>query len=178
LLELAAALEGHPDNVAPATMGGLVISGRADDGVFFGVGAPVDPRFSTVVLVPPDGLSTEAARGLLPEHVLRVEAATNSGRAALLVAALASGSTDRLLLATEDRLHQEFRRSAMPDSLALMHQLRDDKLAAVISGAGPTVLVLLLAGVGPDVADVVARCPPHWRAHRLAVSTHGVRALA
>lgn len=178
LLELAARIEGHPDNVAPATLGGFVIAGRGSGGAFFGVAAPIHPRFSTVVFVPPGGLSTKAARGLLPAQVTHADAATNTGRAALLVAALASGSWEQLVLATEDRLHQEQRRTAMPASLALVDQLRADGLAAVISGAGPSVLVLIAADGGTPESEVLARCPAGWRSLPLAVSVDGVRVEA
>lgn len=166
LLDLAARLEGHPDNVAPALLGGFVISGQDDDG-YFAVPSAVDPRIGTVVFVPPQPVSTEAARGLLPAEVPHADAAANAGRAALLVAALA-GQPEALLRATEDRLHQEHRKPAMPESLDLVADLRADGVPAIISGAGPTVLAFT------DTTDgLLARCPEGWRAQQLAVDTHG-----
>ena len=138
LFRLAADIEGHPDNVAPAFYGGFVISGREGD-EWYAVAAGVDPRVSAVVFVPPTPVETKVARGLLPDVVPHADAAANSGRAALLVAALA-GRPEHLLAATRDYLHQEQREPAMPESLALVHALRADGIAAVISGAGPTVL--------------------------------------
>ena len=99
-------------------------------------------------------------------------AAANSGRTALLVAAL-GGATAQLHRATEDFLHQEFRSPAMPDSLALVHALRADGHAAVVSGAGPTVLVLTADGPG----DLPGRCPAGWAAYPLEVDDAGVRTL-
>ena len=107
LFRLAADLEGHPDNVAPAFYGGFVISGH-EDGAFWAVSSAVDPRVSAVVFVPADGVTTSVARGLLPETVPHADAAADAGRAALLVAALA-GRPEHLLLATRDYLHQEYR---------------------------------------------------------------------
>ena len=95
-LSLASLIEGHPDNVAPALLGGFVISGRTGDEVW-AQQSPVDPSISAVVFVPPHGVRTEVARGLLPETVPHADAAANSGRAALLVAAL--GGTPRAALA-------------------------------------------------------------------------------
>jgi homoserine kinase len=173
LLRLATAIEGHPDNVAPALLGGFVVSGH--DGVeTWGVPAPVLPAVSAVAFVPPGGVSTEVARGLLPAEVPHATAAANSGRAALLVAALA-GATDHLFRATEDFLHQDFRRPAMPESLALVDSLRSAGLAAVVSGAGPTVLVLTAQD---DPADLLDRCPAGWSAYALAVDHAGVRTVA
>ena len=107
-VDLAARMEGHPDNVAPAWLGGFVICGREDES-FYAVAAPVDPRVAAVVFVPPYPLSTELARGLLPRTVPHADAAANAGRTALLVAALGS-APEHLLTATRDLLHQDYRR--------------------------------------------------------------------
>jgi homoserine kinase len=164
---LAAELEGHPDNVAPAVYGGLTVAGRSAER-FFAAPAPIAPSVRAVAFVPPSALSTEVARGLLPETVPHRHAAANAGRAALLVTALA-GRPDLLLTATEDQLHQEYRRAAMPDSLALLDRLRGDGHAAVVSGAGPTVLVLLAGD-----ADLASYAPQGWDHQQLAVAPQGV----
>ena len=167
-LALATALEGHPDNVAPALFGGFVVCGQDDDDVWADQ-APLDRRVRATVFIPPTGLSTEVARGLLPATVSHGDAAANSGRAALLVAALGS-APERLLRATEDFLHQSYRRSAMPESLDLVDRLRADGHAAVVSGAGPTVLVLLAAD-----SDLSSYTPAGWRHLPLGVATEGAR---
>jgi homoserine kinase len=172
LFGLAARLEGHPDNVAPAAHGGFVISGH-EDGEFYAVGSPVDPAIGVVVFVPPTAVSTEVARGLLPAEVPHAAAAADAGRTALLVAALA-GRPDQLWRATRDYLHQDYRRPAMPESLALVDALRADGVAAVVSGAGPTVLAFR---VGTSATDdgLLARAPEGWVALPLAVDHDGVR---
>jgi len=171
LLTLANRLEGHPDNVAAALLGGFVISGQDGEDVWADR-APVAPEISAVAFVPSGGLSTEAARGLLPAEVTHAAAAANTGRAALLVAAL-SGAPERLLRATEDFLHQDYREPAMPESLALVRSLRADGHAAVVSGAGPTVLVLTADGPG----SLPERCPAGWTAYHLAVDHAGARTV-
>jgi homoserine kinase len=167
LLELAVRLEGHPDNVAPALRGGFVISGCDERDQVYAVGSAVDPRVSVAAFVPPEPLSTEVARGLLPATVPHADAAADAGAAALLVAALAS-HPDQLWRATRDHLHQGYRRPAMPASLDLVDRLRADGLAAVVSGAGPTVLVLVADG-----ANLAAYCPDGWCHRALAVDTRG-----
>ncbi|WP_139980880.1 homoserine kinase [Nocardioides litoris] len=167
--DLTARLEGHPDNVAPAFFGGFTVSGHAE-GRFWSVRSPVADGIAAVAFVPPDGVSTEAARGLLPDAVPHRDAAANAGAAALLVTALA-GAPERLLLATADRLHQDYREPAMPASLALVRALRGEGHAAVVSGAGPTVLVLTTPT--SDVDGLVRRVPEGWRVLRLAVSDRG-----
>jgi homoserine kinase len=173
LLDVATAIEGHPDNVAPALLGGFVVCGQDDTGAAWAVRPALDPAVTAVAFVPPTGVSTELARGLLPADVPHRAAAANSGRTALLVAAL-GGATDELFRATEDFLHQAFREPAMPETLALVRSLRADGHAAVVSGAGPTVLVLTV----DEPSALLDRCPNGWVAHHLAVDHAGVRTLA
>lgn len=172
LLRLATRIEGHPDNVAPALLGGFVISGQ-DGADAWGVPAPVSPSIAAAAFVPPDGVSTERARGLLPATVPHADAAANTGRAALLVAAL-GGSSQDLLLATRDFLHQDFREPAMPASLALVRSLRAEGHAAVVSGAGPTVLVL----TEEDPATLLGRGPAGWASYALGIDRTGVRRVS
>jgi homoserine kinase len=167
LFALAVALEGHPDNVAPALHGGFVIAGTDGNGATYAVRATLDPRVSAAVFVPPEPLSTRVARGLLPQSVPHAEAAANAGSAALLVAAL-GGQPEQLWRATRDHLHQDYRRPAMPASLALVDRLRADGHAGVVSGAGPTVLALVVDG-----ADLAAYCPEGWAHLLLPVDIHG-----
>lgn len=176
LLDLANRIEGHPDNVAPALLGGFVVCGQDADRAVWSVQPALDPAVRAVAFVPPDGVSTEAARGLLPAEIGHADAAANSGRTALLVAALA-GETDQLLRATEDRLHQVFRASAMPASYELVTRLRADGHAAVISGAGPTVLVLTVAQAAADLDALLARTPAGWVGAVREVDRTGVRVV-
>ena len=170
LFALAAELEGHPDNVAPAMYGGFTVA-WCEGGRFRATTLAVDPRVQVVVLVPPDGVQTSVARGLLPATVSHADAAANAGRAALLVAALGR-QPELLLAATEDRLHQDHREPAMPQTLALLRSLRADWLPAVVSGAGPTVLVFTDTHDQQAVAD---RAPAGWRALALPVDRDGAR---
>lgn len=174
LFDLAAQLEGHPDNVAPAFYGGFAISGRDDSGEFYAVRSDVDPRVGVVVFIPPTPVSTEVARGLLPSDVPHQDAAANAGRTALLVAALA-GQPEQLLRATKDYLHQSYRRSAMPESLALVDRLRSEEIAAIVSGAGPTVLAFAEAPGVMGGHDLLMRSPAGWTVLALAVDTSGAR---
>ena len=128
--------------------------------------APVDPSISAVVFVPPHGVRTEVARGLLPETVPHADAAANTGRAALLVAAL-GGNPEQLLRATEDFLHQQQREPAMPESLALVGELRGRRVPAVVSGAGPTVLAFVDRR---RRATSAALAPAGWRTMRAGES--------
>jgi len=174
LFQKAAEIEGHPDNVAPAFHGGFTIAG--DDDGFFAVRTAVDPRISVVVFVPATGVETKAARGLLPETVPHSDAAADAGRTALLVAAL-SDAPEHLHRATRDFLHQEYRRPAMPESLALVDELRADGVAAIVSGAGPTVLAFSSGVESAETTKLAERCPAGWACHALGVDMDGVRIL-
>ncbi len=132
--------EGHPDNAAPALLGGATVAWVGPTGAQ-AVRIDVHPDVVPLVLVPATRLATHHARSMLPPVVPHAAAAANAGRAALLVHALAH-RPDLLAAATADSLHQEQRRPAMPATLAVVDELRREGLAAVVSGAGPTVLVL------------------------------------
>jgi homoserine kinase len=147
LLGHANAIEGHPDNVAAAVYGGFVLAYESRTGIKVAPGQ-VHPSIGAALFIPQTSLATEVARDLLPEAVPHVDAAANSGRSALLVHAMAS-EPELLYDATHDWLHQEYRGLAMPRSYELMKSLRGQGFAAMISGAGPSVLVL---GRQPDLA--------------------------
>ena len=174
-LALANRLEGHPDNVAPALLGGFVICGQAGE-LVWAQNAPVDTSISAVVLVPPYGVPTDVARGLLPDVVPHADAAANTGRAALLVAAL-GGEPHVLLRATEDFLHQQQREPALPQSIALVAELRARGVPAVVSGAGPTVLAFVAKGVTPGADFVADLAPPGWRTLQQGVGGTGARVV-
>ncbi|NMR19941.1 homoserine kinase [Cellulomonas fimi] len=156
-LRLANELEGHPDNAAPALLGGATVAWCDVDGPHAVRLEPADV-LTPVLLVPPDRLATSHARSVLPTRVPHGDAAFQAGRAALLVEAL-TRRPDLLLPATEDMLHQQYRAAVMAQTLGLVGALRERGVAAVVSGAGPTVLVLAraaAAGAGTDADDVIS----------------------
>lgn len=172
VLLLANAFEGHPDNAAACLLGGLTLA-WTDAGPLPAVHAVrLEPRaeLGATVLVPEAELATATARGLLPETVPHADAAHTAGRAALLVAAL-TAVPGLLMPATEDRLHQGYRASAMPGTDALVQALRGAGRAAVVSGAGPSVLLL---HEGPAVA---VEPPPGWRSMALAIARDGAQVV-
>jgi homoserine kinase len=171
LLALAARIEGHPDNVAACVLGGLTIAyaGRSAGDAVRAVRLDVHSSISPVLFVPAQPLSTEVARELLPVEVPHRDAVDNAARSALLVAAL-TADPELLFDATEDRLHQSYRRPAMPETLDLVDRLRAAGHAAVVSGAGPSVLVLASASTPVDEA---AWLPAGWTAIRTSVGRRG-----
>jgi homoserine kinase len=140
LLSLATELEGHPDNVAPCLFGGLTIAWTTPEGPQYKK-LIVHRGVSPLVLVPDTTMSTALARSLQPESVPHADAIFNVSRSTLLIAALIQ-SPELLLAATEDKLHQNYRATAMPETDRLIRLLRENGFPAVVSGAGPSILVL------------------------------------
>jgi homoserine kinase len=179
VFQLAVKLEGHPDNVAACLAGGLTIAWtpRPAPAAPAGAGGPgaggsgagelggarllrigVPAALRAVACVPAVPLATEAARQALPRTVPHADAAANAARSALLIAAL-TGAPHLLLDATEDFLHQPYRAAIMPETASLLGALRRAGAAAVVSGAGPTVLVLSFDRQWPsaEAVDSIAR---------------------
>jgi homoserine kinase len=174
LLALATDMEGHPDNIAPSLFGGLTIAWMTEEGPKHKK-LSVHRGVSLVVAVPEDAsMSTQLARSLQPETVPHQDAIFNLSRSALLIAALIQ-SPELLFEATEDRLHQNYRASAMKDTDELLQKLRSQGYPAVVSGAGPSVLVLCPdPGQRLDIAQVVeAHGGGKWTSHMLTVDERG-----
>jgi homoserine kinase len=171
--DLAARLEGHPDNSSASVFGGLTLSWSEGEGHTGTVRLRPHPDLDVLVLVPGAQLSTATARSVLPTHVRHADAARNSARAALLVHALTSDPA-LLLPATREWLHQEARRESFAASMQLVDLLRGRGHAAVISGAGPSVLVLCRPD---DVEAAAALAPPGWVANRPGVPATGAHVV-
>ena len=173
IIEIGTEMEGHPDNVAAAVLGSATIAwkdslsqkGRA-------VSIPVNSGIKCLAFIPDTHLSTNKARKLLPETISHIDAVKNSANTALLTHTL-EHRPDLLLEATGDYLHQRYRREAMPRSVDLVDKLRAAGVPAMISGAGPSVLVLHTMSEAEE-AEIVKVGEPHFKAQKLAISPRGV----
>ena len=146
LLEMAATIEGHPDNVAAAVLGGmqLVISDKTEEGSrLYTVPINVPPELHAVVFVPQVRIATEDARAVLPEKVTMADAVHNMGRVGLLVASMATNHPEYLAIATQDLLHQPYRQPLFPAMKVIFKAALDaGALGVFLSGSGSTVLAL------------------------------------
>jgi len=171
---VATEMEGHADNVAACLRGGVILAWTTNAGRTEVLRLTPDPDIVPVVCVPSTAVATKKARGLLPETVPHADAAHSAARAALLVPAL-TGRPDLLLEATDDRLHQTYRRSAYPRTLDLVAKLRAAGIAAAVSGAGPTVLALTDTANAPRVATLAGA---RFETSTLSVDVDGARVVA
>jgi homoserine kinase len=158
LLAEATRLEGHPDNVAAALLGGFVVCAGAR-----ATRLDPPPGLEAVLVVPSRAVRTAKARAALPPEVPMAEAVFNIGRASLLVLGLARGDLDLVARGLEDRLHQPRRASLYPRSMELVERAREiGALGATISGAGPSVLVWARAESAREVAARLERQAAGW----------------
>jgi homoserine kinase len=169
LVRAAAEIEGHADNVAPCASGGAcVVSGSS----VLSLGVP--NGIEVVACVAPMALSTEAARRALPDEVSFSDAVANSGRAALLAAALAKGDPSHLLAATDDVLHQPSRFGLAPDSGRLVSALRREGIAAFLAGAGPSVAALVPSAEAAAAEAAAGRfAAGGWDVRRVSIDAYG-----
>ena len=165
LLNLVCELDGHPDNAAPALLGGLVIGTLSPGGIS---AVRLEPKgLKAAVAVPDFAVSTTAARRALPESVPHRDASFNVGRAGLLLGALATGEYDLLRVAMQDRLHQPYRSHLVPGLEDVIEAaLANGAYGACLSGSGPTVLAFAPEAGAPGIAAAM----------RAAFETRGVEA--
>lgn len=146
LINLAAEIEGHPDNTTPAIEGGLAAS-AIEAGRVYSVSVPVSDKIRFALFIPPFELKTEKARSVLPAQYSRSDAVYNLSRSALMAASLFSGKLENLRVAVQDRIHQPYR-AGLIDNLDSVFRLSYElgSLGTYVSGAGPTIISMVDAG--------------------------------
>jgi homoserine kinase len=174
LLQLAAATEGHPDNAAPAMLGGIV-TGAMDDGRLYysRINSPNLSSLRFAVMIPDFPLSTEDARNILPEDYSRADVVYNVSRAALVAAALASGQYELLSVALKDRLHQPYRCKLIPGMEEIFASARESgALGVFLSGAGPTIIAVV-----PAAKTFAPSLPDGWQLTFLPPDENGAQVV-
>ncbi|MBI3896469.1 MAG: homoserine kinase [Acidobacteria bacterium] len=169
IIKIATEMEGHPDNVAAAVRGGLVVSCQTEDGTVVAVNSPLQANLEVALVVPELQLPTEQARAALPANYSRPDAVFNLQRVALLVSALREGHPDLLAEAMRDRFHQPYRAPLVPGFQEIL-ELRGipGLLGLALSGAGPSV-VAFCSGHTLEVGEAIASC---FRKHGIKAATH------
>ena len=177
LLNLAAGIEGHPDNSTPALTGGLVTAVFDGKKVWY-VKQEIKNDLRFVAIIPDFELSTAKARGVLPDTVPRRDGVFNLSRAALMSVSLYSGNYHNLRVAADDRLHQPYRMGLVKGGGEVMDAcFQLGAYAAYLSGAGPTIMAIVDANLR-DFGDCIARRLPElgldgWQVHTLSIDNAG-----
>lgn len=176
ILELATQIEGHPDNVAPAIFGGLTVSVMSDGVTTLNIPVKHDYRF--VALISPFTLSTEKSRSVLPQELPRADAIANVSHLALMVASLINGYDEGLKLGFKDRLHQPYRGPLIQGFAEIMNILEKDEriLGAYLSGAGPTIMVVIDADDTKGVVRIkeeLGDLLKDWQVEKLELDMRG-----
>ncbi|MBI1786866.1 MAG: homoserine kinase [Acidobacteria bacterium] len=154
ILDEAARLEGHPDNVAACVLGAIVASAIDSGGVTRAVRVDLHPTFGLAIVAPDFDLATSRARSVLPDCYSREDAVFNIQRAALLISALATGTSAAFPAALEDRFHQPYRIPLVPGLGEILKLRAPGLLGCALSGAGPSVIVFYERGY-EQVCDLV-----------------------
>lgn len=178
LCDLVVRMEGHPDNVLPALLGGLVVAAKDEGEAVRYVRLTPHPRFTYRVLVPDYPLATSKARGVLPPHYTRTEVVHNLGRALLMATSLEHGLPENLAAAAGDCIHQPYRKALIPGFDAIGEAARAaGALSMTLSGAGPSLFVILdgqHSDFDGQMAEVLAAIPGNWRILNVHPHAQGV----
>ena len=178
LLNITNAMEGHPDNLAPAFYGGLTAS-MVDNGLPVTVNFPLHPEWKILALIPEFNLPTPLARSVLPKDVSREDAIYNVAHGAMVLKALELGDEKLLRTAMQDRIHQNYRRGLITDYDKIEGLVRTTGAAFCLSGAGPTLLCITRNDALEEVLEkkLPAMTQAAWQVLPLHVEFQGARVI-
>lgn len=167
LLSIATEAEGHPDNVAPALLGGLVMSSMEDDGSILYRKLNWPQEWRITACIPDFELATNVSRSVLPENVSLKDASFNSRRLAMLIHAINTKDVKLMKVALEDRLHQPYREKLIPGFKEIKEAFKheEDVLGTVISGAGPAIIVISKNNILDKIQDTVKEIWDNFNIH-------------
>lgn len=176
MIDLAANIEGHPDNSTPAILGGFCVA-LLEYGKVWSVRVPMNGKVEFITFIPDFELSTEKARAALPKTIAHHDAVFNLSRAALLAGSLTTGKLENLGVAVGDCLHQPYRFDLIPDGRELVHAAKAmGALGTFISGAGPSIIAVVDAHDKTYLSRAEMYCEqhfPHWKPIRLVCDEVG-----
>ncbi len=181
LLDIAAKIEGHPDNVSPAIMGGFTVNVMTENKVFY-VKQELPESLVFAAFVPPFELKTSDARAVMPTEISHRDAVFNLSRSALITASLITGKYENLKLGAEDRLHQPYRISLIPGGEKIIDRCYEKgALAAFISGAGSTVAAIFRGKkeeITPIIEEILSQSEfEAWKYFALTADNSGTEVL-
>ena len=182
LAEIAARIEGHPDNSNPAILGGMVVGALSKEEVRH-VKVPVPENLSFAIMVPEFPIETEKSREVLPYTITRKDAIFNSSRTGLLVASMITGEIDNLKMAMDDRIHQPYRLALIPGMKEIFERADEyGAKASYLSGAGPTLVSVVTDDTKDEFAtqmnEYLSKIPHKWTVELLKPDLEGVRIVS
>ncbi|MGL5415731.1 MAG: homoserine kinase [Clostridium sp.] len=179
LLNLAVEIEGHPDNVAPALLGGIIIA-TSDEGEVIYETINNKNNLKFLAIIPDFELKTEKARSILPKNLTYVDSVYNIGRVALLAMGLNNGNDSILKVACKDRLHEPYRNSLIEGiDLIKKEAYNNGALASYLSGAGPTIMIVVkeTKEIGKKIREVLNNENLEYEVVELSMDTKGTIVL-
>ncbi|MDD4843765.1 MAG: homoserine kinase [Anaerotignum sp.] len=179
LAQMAAKLEGHPDNSNPAIFGSMVV-GAQDEEKMMHVRLDLPEDLVFAIMVPEFPVSTAKARGVLPDGYSRKEVVFNVSRGALLVASMMSGKLENLSMAMEDKIHQPYRSQLIPNMGRIFKQAKEyGALASYLSGAGSTLMAMVKKEQSEqfqkEMSEYLQTLPDHWQLTLLKADLEGAK---
>lgn len=177
LVQIAAQLEGHPDNTTPAILGGMTI-GAMDEKDMKYVKVKVAENIHFAVMIPDFTLSTELARSVIPKQISLKDGVFNSSRAALLAASMITGDFDNLPMAMQDRFHEPYRQKLIPNMSEIMEEARKHGAKGVfLSGAGPTLIAVIknVVAFRKEMLDYFKTLENNWQVQMIQADQNGAQ---
>ncbi|MBU3812410.1 MAG: homoserine kinase [Candidatus Niameybacter stercoravium] len=177
LVQMAAQLEGHPDNTTPAILGGMTIGAMNDEDMKY-VKVHVAQNLHFAVMIPDFTLSTEKARAALPKFIPLKDGVFNASRAALLAASMITGDVENLGMAMEDRFHEPYREGLIPNMKKILNQAKVcGAKGTFLSGAGPTLIAVVrnVVSFRKEMVDFLAGMEHNWQVQMLQADQGGAK---
>jgi homoserine kinase len=178
ILKIATEIEGHPDNIAPAIFGGLVISMVDESNILYNI-LDIEEKFKFIALIPDFSLSTKKARTVLPLNVDYRDAIDNVGRVSMLLSALINGNLDLLKYGLKDKLHQPYRGKLIKDYFNIIGKCEElGAIGTYLSGAGPTIMCLREkedVAFNERINNYLQTLDENWNIKELEVDFEGVK---
>lgn len=177
LVQIAAQLEGHPDNTTPAILGGMTI-GAMDEKDMKYVKVKVAENIHFAVMIPDFTLSTELARSVLPKEISLADGVFNSSRAALLAASMITGDFDNLPMAMQDRFHEPYRQQLIPNMSKIVEEAHKHGAKGVfLSGAGPTLIAVIknVVAFRREMVEYFATLGDRWQVQMIQADQNGAQ---
>lgn len=176
LFEIAAEMEGHPDNAAPCIYGGLTACMQKKDHSYLMRSLKIAKNWKFTVLIPDHEVSTEKAREILPDSYPRSIASANAAHAVLMCQALETGELDLLVEAADDQIHEPYRSQLIPhfNNVKAITEA-DQKGKLLISGSGSTCLFISKGSLSMQACNTIQSLPEHWSIQETSIALQGIQ---